>query len=144
MPSIRRILHLAPFNTSGVPITLVRAERELGFESRLITLGHDPRGYEEDVCLDLPFLDSILTRWAKKIFSNPARLEVTNLRKIPAQIPPAWAPHSLPEKWLRAMRETLWQKKLQQRWRKWTSGILIFINWKADWSFFVMAGRCAN
>ena len=71
MPSIRRILHLAPFNTSGVPITLVRAEREVGFESRLITLGRDSRNYEEDICLDLPFLDFIGTRLAKKLFSNP-------------------------------------------------------------------------
>jgi len=112
MPSIRRILHLAPFNTSGVPITLVRAERELGFESRLITMGRDPRGYEEDVCLDLPFLDFIGTRWAKKIFSNPVRLQVTNRRKILAQIPPTWTPHSLPEKRLIKFREWIWQKKI--------------------------------
>ncbi|MCI0694916.1 hypothetical protein L0337_23270 [candidate division KSB1 bacterium] len=114
MSSIRRILHLAPFNTSGVPITLVRAERELGFESRLITLGRDPRGYEEDVCLDLPFLDFAGTRWAKKIFSNPARLQVTNVRRAPAKIPPTWTPHSAPEKWLVAFRETIWQKKIAQ------------------------------
>jgi hypothetical protein len=112
MPSIHRILHLAPFNTSGVPITLVRAERELGFESRLITLGRDPRGYEEDVCLDLPFLDFAGTRWAKKFFSNPARLQVTNVRRAPAKIPPTWTPHSAPEKWLVAFRESVWQKKI--------------------------------
>lgn len=114
MPPIRRILHLAPFNTSGVPITLVRAERELGFESRLITLGRDSRGYEEDVCLDLPFLDFAGTRWAKKFFSNPARLQVTNVRRAPTAIPPTWMPHSLPEKWLVAFREAVWQKKIAQ------------------------------
>ncbi|MGH7598661.1 MAG: glycosyltransferase [bacterium] len=114
MPPIHRILHLAPFNTSGVPITLVRAERELGFESRLITLGRDPRGYEEDVCLDLPFLDFAGTRWAKKIFSNPARLRVTNVRRTPTKIPPTWTPHSLPERWLVMFRETIWQKKIAQ------------------------------
>jgi len=112
MPLIHRILHLAPFNTSGVPITLVRAERELGFESRLITLGRDPRGYEEDVCLDLPFLNFAGTRWAKKFFSNPARLQVTNVRRKPAPIPPTWTPHSVPEKWLVAFRESVWQKKI--------------------------------
>jgi len=112
MPSIRRILHLAPFNTSGVPITLVRAERELGFDSRLITLGRDPRGYEEDLCLDLPFLDFVGTRWAKKIFSDSARLQVTNRCKIPAQIPPTWRPHSLAEKWLVKFRESIWQKRI--------------------------------
>lgn len=112
MPPIRRILHLAPFNTSGVPITLVRVERELGFESRLITLGRDPRGYEEDVCLDLPFLDFAGTRWAKKFFSNPARLQITNVRRTPTKIPPTWTPHSLPEKWLVSFREFVWQKKI--------------------------------
>lgn len=112
MPPIHRIIHLAPFNTSGVPITLVRAERELGFESRLITLGRDSRGYEEDVCLDLPFLDFAGTRWAKKIFSNPARLQVTNVRRAPAKLPPTWTPHSLPEKWLVAFRESVWQRKI--------------------------------
>jgi len=112
MPPIRRILHLAPFNTSGVPITLVRAERELGFASRLITLGRDPREYEEDICLDLPFLNFAGTRWAKKLFSNPARLQVTNRRKIPAQIPPTWTSHSWPEKWLVKFRERVWQRKI--------------------------------
>jgi hypothetical protein len=112
MPPIRRILHLAPFNTSGVPITLVRAERELGFDSRLITLGRDPRGYEEDICLALPFLDFAGTRWAKKVFSHPQRLQVTNRRPLPSQIPPTWAPHSLPEKWLVALREAIWQKRI--------------------------------
>jgi glycosyltransferase involved in cell wall biosynthesis len=112
MPPIRRILHLAPFNTSGVPITLVRAERDLGFISRLITLGRDPRGYEEDVCLDLPFLNFAGTRWAKKLFSHPARLQVTNRHKIPPQIPPIWTPHSWPEKWLIQFRERVWQKKI--------------------------------
>ncbi len=112
MPPIRRILHLAPFNTSGVPITLVRAERELGVESRLITLGRDPRGYEEDICLELPFLDFAGTRWAKKLFSNPARLQVTNVRRRPAKITPTWTPHSLPEKWLVAIRELIWQRKI--------------------------------
>lgn len=112
MRPIRRILHLAPFNTSGVPITLVHAERALGFESRLITLGRDPRGYEEDRCLNLPFLDFAGTRWAKKLFSHPARLQVTNRYKIPTQIPPTWTPHSIMEKWLVQFREMVWQKKI--------------------------------
>jgi len=112
MPSIRRILHLAPFNTSGVPITLVRAERELGFISRLITLGRDPRGYEEDVCLELPFLDFAGTRWAKKIFSDPSRQQVTNRRREATPMPPVWTPHSVTEKWLIQFRETVWQKKI--------------------------------
>lgn len=118
MPAIHRILHIAPFNTSGVPITFVRAERRLGFDSRLITLARDPRGYEEDVCLELPFLDFIGVRWAKKIFSNPARLQVNNQRRETRAKPPTWQPHSRPEKWLVQFREWWWTPEIQKTLRE--------------------------
>lgn len=114
MPSLRRILHLAPFNTSGVPITCVRAERRLGWHSRLITLGRDPRGYEEDICLELPLLDFAGVRWAKKLFSAPSRLQVTNTRAATHPGPPVWQPHTRPEKWLVQWREWLWTPKIQR------------------------------
>ncbi len=114
VPNIQRILHLAPFNTSGVPITFVRAERKLGFESRLITLARDPRGYEEDICLELPFLHSNGVRWAKHAFSNTKKMQVSNRRSAATQTPPVWQPHSRPEKWLIAIRESLWQAKIRR------------------------------
>jgi len=110
---LRRILHIAPFNTSGVPITFVRAERKLGFESRLITLGRDPRGYEEDVCLDLPFLDFAGTKLAKRLFSSPARMRMANTKTLPVQRPPQWRPHSPQERWLVQLRERVWRPKIE-------------------------------
>ncbi len=112
--AIRRILHLAPFNTSGVPITCVRAERRLGWHSRLITLGRDPRGYEEDICLELPLLDFAGLRWAKKLFSAPGRLQVTNTRAAMHNRPPVWQPHTRLEKWLVQGREWLWTPKIRR------------------------------
>jgi len=51
-----RILHIAPFNTAGVPLALVTAERTLGYHSRLITLHKHIFDYQEDICLDLPII----------------------------------------------------------------------------------------
>ena len=114
MPARSRILHLAPFNTSGVPITFVKADRKLGFESRLITLSRDPRGYDEDVCLQLPFLDSLSMRWTKRLVSDPSRLRQDNRRTRPRQMPPVWQPHTVAEKWLIKMREAIWARKIHQ------------------------------
>lgn len=50
-----RILHIAPFNTAGVPVTFVKAEREIGHYSRLITLHKHRFEYEEDICLEIPY-----------------------------------------------------------------------------------------
>ena len=47
-----RILH-APWNIGGNPIGLSRAERELGFESRVLVLGAHEFGYEADIDLEL-------------------------------------------------------------------------------------------
>jgi glycosyltransferase involved in cell wall biosynthesis len=47
-----RILH-APWNVGGNPISLSRAERELGFRSTVLVLGGHPFGYEADIDLGL-------------------------------------------------------------------------------------------
>ncbi|MGH7494554.1 MAG: glycosyltransferase [bacterium] len=114
MNGIRRILHIAPLNTSGVPITFVRTERKMGLESRLITLARDPRGYQEDLCLQLPFLSSKGVRWAKRIFSDPKKLQISNRQIAAAQTPPVWQPHSRAEKWLIAWRESAWQARIDR------------------------------
>ena len=82
-----RILHIAPFNTAGVPMSFVHAERKLGHESNLITLGRNRQHREEDICLNLPCLDFWGTRWIKKIVTPKARRVVTNVTQIPEKIP---------------------------------------------------------
>ncbi|MFQ5863674.1 MAG: glycosyltransferase [bacterium] len=107
-----KILHIAPFNTAGVPITFVKAERRLGHHSRLITLSKDPRDYQEDLCLDLPFLNSWGTRLAKKLVSHPSKLNITNEKNTPDETPLAWHPNNLAEKCLISLREWLWRKRI--------------------------------
>lgn len=108
-----KILHIAPTNTSGVPGELVRAERALGHESRLVTLFRDRRGYFEDICLDLPFIDFSGTRWVKRRVSAPARLQVSNRLRIPGEIPPVWQPHSAAERLLVQLRDRIWRPRIR-------------------------------
>ncbi|HAD82373.1 MAG: hypothetical protein A2509_08335 [Candidatus Edwardsbacteria bacterium RIFOXYD12_FULL_50_11] len=87
-----RILHIAPYNTAGVPITFVKAEKELGHYSRLLTLHHDGRGYQEDICLKLPLWQPEIVAKLKKIcYPKPRLLQDTGLAQ-PRQIPPVWKP----------------------------------------------------
>lgn len=108
-----KILHIAPFNISGVPISFVKAERKLGHQSRLITLGKDWRNYEEDICLELPFLDFSGTRWIKKIVSHPSKLSVDNQLKQVKEIPIIWQPNGWAESLLVKFREWFWQSKIE-------------------------------
>ncbi|MDZ7272303.1 MAG: glycosyltransferase [candidate division KSB1 bacterium] len=113
-----RILHIAPFNTSDVPMTLVRAERAMGHYSRLVTLGRDPRCFEEDICLELPLLDWWGTRLAKRLFSDPERLRVDNVARVPEQLPPTWRPHGPVERMLVRLREALWSPAIRRAVRR--------------------------
>ncbi len=103
-----KILHIAPTNTSGVPGELVRAERALGHESRLLTLFRDRRGYFEDICLNLAFIDFGGTRWIKRRVSAPERLRVDNRLRVSGGIPPLWRPHSGAESLLVRLRDRMW------------------------------------
>ncbi len=110
---IRKILHIAPANTSNVPWQLVQAERQLGFESRLVTLFTDPRNYEQDICLNLPFIDMAPTRWIKRFVSNPDKLRVVNVAPVPDHIPIEWRPHSFVEKMLVNVRDRMWRANVE-------------------------------
>lgn len=109
-----KILHIAPINTAGVPIEFVRAERALGHQSRLITLARNPLGYQEDICLNLPFLDFWGIRVAKRFLSSKERLRVDTKTNIPSEIPRKWTPNNQLERFLVALRERIWKRKIDQ------------------------------
>ncbi|MBL7094215.1 glycosyltransferase [candidate division KSB1 bacterium] len=106
------ILHIAPFNVAGVPITFVKAERQLGFNSRLITLAKNPRGYEEDICLDLPFLDFKGFTKFKRLIGGKSRTEITNQAPQLTEIPQKWIPNKI-EKLFIVFREHFWKSKIE-------------------------------
>lgn len=103
-----KILHLAPFNVANVPLTLVLAERQLGHDSRLITFAKHPRGFPDDICLNLPLLNFKGLTFFKRLIGGKSRIAVTNLKPELPHLPPIWRPNPL-EKLLLKFREALWQ-----------------------------------
>ncbi|MBN2415844.1 glycosyltransferase [bacterium] len=105
-----KILHIAPFNTAGVPLALVNAEQRLGYESRLVILGKPQQGRASDISLSLPFLDSPVTRFAKERVTPAERREIMHTVTPPAEIPVIWRPGTFAERVLIGMRDILWKK----------------------------------
>ncbi len=110
---MKRILHIAPLNTAGVPYAFVKAERRLGYDSRLITLGKSRFGYEEDICLNLPFLRTPGIKLLRKAVSDPSRSIVENVHHIPAEIPRKWMPRGFLESTLFQFRERVWAPRIR-------------------------------
>lgn len=66
-----KILHIAPENFAGVPISFVKMHRQFGDQSRLITLHKTKIDFEEDLCLNLPLPEFKLAKlWRSKKVSE--------------------------------------------------------------------------
>ncbi|MFC1562824.1 glycosyltransferase [candidate division KSB1 bacterium] len=104
-----KILHIAPFNIAGVPIQFVKAQRKLGIESRLITFQKSFYDYEEDICLNLPFIKKNLStdflRNLKKNFLKTSHNKNSNNIHIPHY----WKPANLLEKTFFNIRDSIWE-----------------------------------
>jgi len=106
-----KILHIAPFNVAGVPLTFVKAEQAMGHDSRLITLAKNLRSYPEDICLNLPFLYFKGFATIKKMVIDKSRTQITNIKPILDEIPPTWRPGKI-ESLLIHFREKTWGQKI--------------------------------
>ena len=116
--SLPKILHIAPSNISGVPGQFVEAERRLGYESYLVTLFQDSRGYKQDLCLNLPLIDFYGTKKIKKVISNPNKIKIDNKVGNPDHVPVIWQPYNKTEKLLISLRDKIWQPRVERAIRK--------------------------
>ena len=110
-----RILHIAPFNTAGVPMAFVKAERSLGFESRLVTFARNEFGFEEDWCLDLPFMDGRFFRPLRNRLSAAGKRAAENPGELHRdRVPLVWKPSGTVEATLTAWREKIWEGRVRK------------------------------
>lgn len=108
-----KILHIAPFNVANVPMTFVQAERQLGHDSRLVTFSKNARGFPEDICLNLPFVNFKALIHFKRLISGKSRTEITNIKPKLTNLPPTWQPNQL-EKLFIKFRELFWQPTIKK------------------------------
>lgn len=94
-------------------MAFVKAERALGHESRLITFARNAYGFEEDICLDLPWMDGALFRSVRDRLSSSSRRVHSRVSEAsPAPYPLVWKPRHVGERALIALRERVWKPRI--------------------------------
>jgi glycosyltransferase involved in cell wall biosynthesis len=106
-----KILYLAPEHYTGTLSLFVKGHRELGNQSRLVTLYRSRSGYAEDICLDLPLVGAnarfiALRRIAYRTHGRQS--DYTALEGCP----PVWKPANLAERFFFKIRDALWAPRI--------------------------------
>ncbi|MBN2202070.1 glycosyltransferase [bacterium] len=114
-----RILHFAAENFAGVPGTLVRAERELGHDSLLMTLFPSAQGIADgELCLNLPFVRSAAVRRIKALLHPDSVRVGTRRRGGAAGYPPVWTPANGIQAALLRLRDRIWEPAIRHTLRR--------------------------
>ena len=67
----KKVLHIAPENTAGVPYNVMNMQNMFGMSSRLLTFYKIPYDFPEDVCLNLSLPRSkVAMKWREFKQSN--------------------------------------------------------------------------
>ena len=104
-----RILHVAPENISLISSSFVRAHRELGNESCLVTFVRSRIGLEDEIVLNYRIFNEPAIK-RLKILSGREDVVVTSLPKDP----PVWGKGPIGH--LFQLRDILWQYQLHRFW----------------------------
>ena len=108
-----KILHFAAENFARVPGNLVRAERELGHESLLMTLYPSAHGFhDEDICLNAPFVKTPAVNFLRKFIRSGAGIP-GRMRRIPGSGPPVWTPANPLSGMLYRLRDRIWAPRVR-------------------------------
>ncbi|HEY5615049.1 MAG TPA: glycosyltransferase [Bacteroidota bacterium] len=76
------ILHVAPINVAGVPLSMVEMHRRFGHTSRLVTLHRNALTFPEDICLNIPLPRSFLSQLWREYKRTSSPQSVSNNQSI--------------------------------------------------------------
>ncbi len=105
-----RILHIACENYAGVPYSLVRAERMLGYNSDIIVLLRSGSGHPCENVLGLPLAKGVFPELLRHITGSTQIFE--NTRYKGQERPPLWKPKW--GKFLFSIRDHIWKGILRR------------------------------
>ena len=109
-----RILHVAPQNFTGVLTFFTKGHTALGYDSRLVTFFRAKSIYEEDICLELPFVGPMEWLWTLKRLVRAGSMKVpfTGTRERIF-----WHPSKVeaPLQWFRSL---IWNPRIRKAARK--------------------------
>ncbi len=127
-----RILHVSPQNYTGVLALYPKGHRALGHESRLVTFFRAGNRYEEDICLELPFVGPMEWLWKLKrlVGAGSMRVPFTGTRdRI------TWTPGLL-ERLLLSVRNAVWTPRIDRARRRWSLDDFDIYHYEGGMSFF--------
>ncbi len=104
------ILHIAVENFAGLPYTLVKAERQHGHESHLVTMYRTFQGFNEEYSLDLPFVKGLGASFARATFGNTGSLSTR--RRESSELPPIFRYRNPISRLLFNVRDEIWRNML--------------------------------
>ncbi len=111
-----KILYISPENTVGTLQYWKKAHEANGHECRYVTFFPSSSGYEEDICLNLPFISSKSSyiKWRLWFVRNVEKKEPW---KDIGGNPPVWNPPAWQKKLFR-LRELFWKLKINRAIKK--------------------------
>ncbi len=106
-----KIVHIACQNTAGIISTFVKCERELGFDSTLITMIPHPYGFENGLCLNYPFINESWFKGLREVFKG----KNSSCKSMRKETPPIWSPSSRIEEIFFSMRDQLYDRIIRKK-----------------------------
>lgn len=109
-----KILYISPENTVGTLALYKRIHADHGNTSRYITFYHSPKGFQEDICLNLPFNFTRPTlkkirHWIYKLYRGKQGYHTEK-----AGHPPVWKPEGNFDASFLSWKEKIWDKRIQE------------------------------
>src|SRR6056297_511482 len=113
-----KICYISPENTVGTLKMYKKMHHLRGNEIRFITFFHSPKGFEEDICLDLPF--NFTKPYLKKIRHKIYQLYrgKTGYHTEKKGYPPTWEPEGLFDRCFIEWKEKLWHPYIKKAIKK--------------------------
>lgn len=103
-----KILYISPENTVGTMQLYKQIHEMRGNESRFVTFFHSPKGFKEDICLDLPFnfTKPFLKKVRHRIYQLYRGSDGYHTEK--SGYPPTWSPEGKFDGTFLAWKEKIW------------------------------------
>ena len=131
-----KILYISPENTVGT-LSLWKKEHEKnGHECKTITFFRSPKGFGEDICLDLPF--NFTKPWMSNLRNNFYKLYrgKKGYQTEKEGYPPAWSPEGFFDKLFFDFKDWLWEPKVNQAIRNFNLFEYDVIHFESGMDFF--------
>ncbi|MDZ7822136.1 MAG: hypothetical protein U5N26_10205 [Candidatus Marinimicrobia bacterium] len=109
-----KILYISPENTVGTLDLYRRIDESRGNQVRYVTFYHSPKGYPEDICLNLPFnfTRSVLKHLRHRVYQLYRGKNGYHTER--EGYPPVWEPEGKLDAAFIARKQRIWDRRIRK------------------------------